>query len=54
MMPANPVSTLFLPLAAALTALLAAAAVYDIITFRRRRIAPETVYRCNTCRHIYT
>lgn len=54
-MPIDPLNLFTLPLALALAALFAAAAFYDIITFRRRKkTGVQAVYRCNTCRHIYT
>ncbi len=53
-MTAGLASTVTSPLVVALIALLAAAAFYDFITFRRRRSTRETVYRCDACRHIYT
>ena len=54
-MPIDPLSLFALPLALALIALFAAAAVYDFITFRRRRKnGTPVVYRCDACRHIYT
>jgi rRNA maturation endonuclease Nob1 len=54
-MPIHPLNLLTIPLALTLIALFAAAAVYDFITFRRRRkSATPVVYRCDACRHIYT
>jgi rRNA maturation endonuclease Nob1 len=53
-MPAGFVSTFASPVIVALIALLAAAAFYDFILFRRRPAAREAVYRCDSCRHIYT
>jgi rRNA maturation endonuclease Nob1 len=53
-MPIDPSWLFTLPLALTLIALFAAAAVYDFITFRRRRKNGNTaVYRCDNCRHIY-
>lgn len=54
-MPIDPLSLFTIPLALALVALFAAATAYDIITFRRRRKnGNQAVYRCDSCRHIYT
>jgi len=54
-MPVEPFSFLVLPLTFSLTAIFAAAAVYDFIIYRRRRKnSSKAVYRCDTCRHIYT
>ncbi|HNX53585.1 MAG TPA: hypothetical protein PLD51_06225 [Pontiellaceae bacterium] len=54
-MPVDPVSLFTLPLALSLILLFAAAAAYDLITFRRRRKnGNKAVYRCAACRHIYT
>jgi rRNA maturation endonuclease Nob1 len=54
-MPVEPLSLFTLPLVLSLVALFAAAAVYDFITFRRRRKNEnKAVYRCDGCRHIYT
>ena len=54
-MPVDPLSLFTIPLTLALAALFAAAAAYDIITFRRRRKnGSQAVYRCDACRHIYT
>lgn len=53
-MPVEPLSVLVLPMILALTALFAAAAVYDIRVFRRRKDRNKAVYRCEECRHIYT
>lgn len=54
-MPVDPLSLLVLPLPLALAAIFAAAVAYDFIMFRRRRkTGSKTVYRCDTCRHIYT
>ncbi|NOU36612.1 MAG: hypothetical protein HOO88_07565 [Kiritimatiellaceae bacterium] len=53
-MPVEPLNLFVIQLALALTALFAAAAVYDFVTFRRRRKnSGEAIYRCDTCRHIY-
>jgi rRNA maturation endonuclease Nob1 len=44
-----------IPLALTLSALFAAALVYDLIIFRRRRRSGNpVVYRCDSCRHIYS
>lgn len=54
-MPVDPLNLMVIPLALALTAILAAAAAYDFITFRRRKNnGSKTIYRCDACRHIYT
>ncbi len=53
-MPIDPLSLMVVPLAIALGMLLALAAVYDFVVFRRRKSKDESVYRCRDCRHIYT
>jgi rubrerythrin len=53
-MTVDPLNLLVIQLALALIALFAAAAVYDFVTFRRRRKnSGEAIYRCDACRHIY-
>ena len=53
-MPVDPLSFFVIPLALVLTGLFAAAWVYDIKTFRRRKSKDETVYRCVNCKRIFT
>ncbi|MFA7256672.1 MAG: hypothetical protein WC047_03765 [Kiritimatiellales bacterium] len=54
-MPVDPLNLFTLPLTLAMVALFAAAMVYDLLIFRRRRKnGYKAVYRCDTCRHIYT
>lgn len=53
-MTANPLSFFVIPLALALTGLFAAAWIYDLKTFRRRKRKDETIYRCTDCQRIYT
>lgn len=54
-MPVEPLSFFVIPLTLSLTAIFAAAAVYDFIIYRRRRRnSSKAVYRCDACRHIYT
>ncbi len=53
-MPVDPLSLIVVPLALALGVLIALAAAYDIVVFRRRKSKDESVYRCGSCRHIYT
>lgn len=53
-MTADPVGPLTILPACALIALLLAAAYYDWMAFRRRRSPREAVYRCASCRRIYT
>ena len=53
-MPIDPLSLIVVPLALALAVLIALAAAYDIVVFRRRKSKDESVYRCGSCRHIYT
>jgi len=53
-MPVDPLSLIVIPLALALGLLLLLATAYDIIVFRRRKSKDESVYRCGSCRHIYT
>ncbi len=50
----DPISLIMAPLALALGVLLALAAAYDVVVFRRRKSKDESVYRCGSCRHIYT
>ncbi len=53
-MSVDPLNLLVIQLALALIALFATAAVYDFVTFRRRRKnSGEAIYRCDACRHIY-
>ena len=53
-MPVEPLSLIVVPLSLALGLLLALAAAYDVIVFRRRKSKDESVYRCRGCLHIYT
>jgi hypothetical protein len=54
-MPVDPLNLIVIPLTLALAALFAIAAAYDFIIFRRRKKnGSKTIYRCDTCRHIYT
>lgn len=54
-MPVDVLSLFTMPLALALVAIFAAAAFYDFVVFRRRRRSGHpVVYRCDSCRHIYT
>lgn len=54
-MSVDPVNLLAVTLAFLLAALLAAAVFYDFTVFRRRKNnRSKAVYRCETCRHIYT
>ena len=53
-MPVDPLSLIVVPLALALGVLIALAAAYDVVSFRRRKSKDESVYRCGSCRHIYT
>ena len=50
----DPLQLIVLPLALALTGLFAAAWMYDLKTFRRRKRKEETIYRCTDCNRIYT
>jgi rRNA maturation endonuclease Nob1 len=50
----EPLSFIVVPLALCLGTLLALAAAYDLVLFRRRKSQDESVYRCHDCRHIYT
>jgi len=50
----EPLSLIVVPLALGLGTLLALAAAYDLVLFRRRKSPSESVYRCRNCRHIYT
>jgi rRNA maturation endonuclease Nob1 len=53
-MPVDPFHLLALPLVLSLAAIFAAAAVYDVVIFRRRKLnRNKAVYRCDSCRHIY-
>ena len=54
-MPVDPLNLFTIPLTLALSALFAIAAFYDFTVFRRRRkTGNQAVYRCETCRNIYT
>ncbi len=53
-MSADPLSLIVVPLALAMGLLLALAAAYDLILFRRRKSKDESVYRCSDCRLVYT
>ncbi len=53
-MPIDPLSLIVVPLTLALGLLLLLATAYDVILFRRRKSKDESVYRCESCRHIYT
>ncbi len=53
-MPVDPLSLIVVPLTLALGLLLLLAAAYDVVVFRRRKSKDESVYRCGSCRHIYT
>ena len=50
----DPLHLFVIPLALMLTGLFAAAWVYDVKTFRRRKSKDETVYRCVDCNRIFT
>lgn len=50
----DPATLIVLPLGMALGLLLLAAAIYDLLTFRRRRRhRDKVIYRCASCRRIY-
>ncbi len=53
-MPVDPLNLIVIPMAIALCLLFVLAAVYDVISFRRRKSKDESIYRCRSCRHIYT
>jgi len=53
-MPVDPLNLVVVPLALALGVLIALAAAYDLVSFRRGKSKDESVYRCGSCRHIYT
>jgi len=50
----DPLQLFVVPLVLLLIGLLAAAWMYDLKTFRRRKRKDETIYRCTDCRRIYT
>ncbi len=53
-MPIDPLHLFVIPLILALVGLFAAAWVYDIKTFRRRKDKNKTLYRCTDCQRIFT
>ena len=53
-MPIDPLILIVVPLTLALGLLLLLATAYDVRLFRRRKSKDESVYRCESCRHIYT
>ncbi len=51
----DPFNFFVIPLALTLIFLFVAALIYDVIIFRRRRRRGNpVVYRCDSCRHIYS
>jgi len=53
-MTVDPLHLLIIPLTLTLIGLFAAAWMYDLKTFRRRKGKDETIYRCADCHRIYT
>lgn len=53
-MPVDVIHLLPLPLILTLAALLGLAVLYDLRTFKRHKKKEDAIYRCASCRRVYT